>query len=308
MKRQTSQPSKPLTLTVGITTCYGDPSILETVKSLRSSKNVGEFQFLIVSDRKPFDARVKLKLEKYGVELIENETSASQTTKHKQILNLAKGDVLVLTQDDVLFSPDTLAKILKCFQSQPKLVFASVLNKPIHPTSLLEGILNIGTNLNNRIARLWNNGDNYLSVVGRCLAYRTDWIKSHFDVPEIVATTDTFHYLNIKKHGAVYKYLLDAVLYFKNPQKWVEFLRKSSRFQYSQQEMSQYFGDVTQYYQIPFKVKLRALIAEFLLDPFRTVAYLIIFFYSRFFRLPSQKVLNPIWEVDLSTKLTGSEL
>src|SRR5689334_1406912 len=88
--------NKKLSLTVGITTCYGDVSILETVKSVRESKGVEKFEFIIIADRVPLSEEIKKGLKKYEVKFIENKKEAGQVEKHKQILAMTKTDILVL--------------------------------------------------------------------------------------------------------------------------------------------------------------------------------------------------------------------
>ncbi len=295
-----------LSLTVGITTCYGDPSILETVKALHNSEGAGNFQFIIISDRKPFASWVKRELKRLNIQLVENQTAESQTYKHKQILRLARGKILIFTQDDVLFAPTSIREIVNCFRQNADVTFVSICNLPLPSTSTLESVLNVGTRMNIRISERWNHGDNYLSVVGRCMAYRTSWAKKTLHVPNGVTTTDAYHYFNNRRHGGVYRYLPKTFLYFRNPGKYSEYARKSSRFQYSKLEMSRHFGDLTHAYQVPFMIKLNALLSEFVHNPIKFGLYICVYAYSRTFKLTQEEVLNPIWEVDVSTKKISS--
>lgn len=292
---------KKLTLTVGITTCYGDESIIDTVKSVRASAGVGSFRFIIVADRVPISISIKKQLKKYRVELIENKKEASQVKKQKQILSLTKSDLIIFTQDDVLLEKDALSKTIKEFEKDSELTMISILNKPIKPTNLFEAILNIGTNLANKMAKYWKNGDNYLSVIGRFMAFRTEIMKNKFRMPD-VATSDAYYYFENKRVGGKYKYLPQIGVIFKNPQNKTEQLRKSSRFQHSKLEMSAYFKNLEEEYKVPLAVSFRALISEFFISPILTIFYLAVFVYTRVFRTKPKHVLNPVWEVDVSTK------
>ena len=293
---------KLLSLTVGITTCFGDASILDTVRSIRASKNIGNFRFIIVSDRVKFANEIKNEFKKYRVELIENKAEGSQIEKQKQILKLAKSDLLVLTQDDVLMDPQALSKVVANFEKNRGLTMVSILNKPTLATNLIEDILNAGTNIANLTAKNWNNGNNYLSVIGRFMAFRTDFIKHKFRLLSEVATSDAYYYFENKSVGGKYKYLSDAYVEFKNPQNLKEHMRKSSRFQYSNMEMSHYFNNISREYEVPFMATAKAVFDQLLQKPVKTVLYFGIFAYTRVIRLESKVVLNPIWEVDLSTK------
>jgi len=292
--------NKQLSFTVGITTCYGDVSILDTVKSIRESKDVENFDFIIIADRVPLSEDIKKGLRKYKVKFIENKKEAGQVEKHKQIFALTKTDILILTQDDVLFDPFALKNILKNFSKNPETTMISTAYLPVKATNFFEAVINRGTHIVNKTVRNWNNGDNYLSSVGRLLAFRTDIINK-FRMPP-VAVSDNYYYFENKKMGGKFKYVPEAIVYFKNPQNMKEHLRKSSRFQYSKDEMNYYFGNLSHEYKTPKSALVKAVGKEFLENPVTLSLYFFIFTYTRFIKLKSSEVLNPIWEVDLSTK------
>lgn len=297
MKKQ-----KKLSLTVGITTCYGDESILDTVKSILESEGIGKFRFIIIADRVPISEKIKKVLQKNDVELIENKNESSQIVKQKQILAMTTSDIIILTQDDVLYDKGDLAKIVKAFEKDDNLTMVSVRNQPVKPTNFFEAILNTGTNINNRIAKIWRKGDNYLTVIGRCMAFKTSFIKQKFRMPDNVATTDAYYYFENKKNKGKYKFLPDVPVYFKNPQNLTEHMRKSSRFQYSQLEMSHYFPHLEKEYIKPTNIVMYAMIQEFLSNPIFFVLYLGVYIYTRMKKLTPSYVLNAVWEVDSSTK------
>lgn len=293
---------KQLSLTIGITTCYGDPSILDTVRSIRASKGVGNFRFIIIADRVPILAGIKFELKKLNVELIENKIAAGQCPKKKQIIAMTTSDILVFMQDDVLIDDSALSSVISYFRKHPGTTFVSVRNTPLTALTLFESAISVGTHITNRIALRWNNGDNYLSVIGRFMAFQTHWIKK-FQIPDTVATSDAYHYFENKRREGMYKYLPNIAVYFRNPQNMTEHLRKSSRFQYSKLEMSRYFRNIQNEYRVPLFVILHAVMMEFITRPIQFLLFIGIFFYTRLAKLDSQKVLNPIWETDVSTKM-----
>lgn len=302
MKNSFNKKTENLSLTVGITTCYGEESILDTVKSVRSSKGVEDFRFIFVADRNPIKQSIKRELKKYKVELIENKKEGSQFKKKKQILNLCNTDLIIFTNDDVLFDKNTIKNVINEFQNNKKITLISINNQPLQSNSLTERSINVGTNIVNRIARVWNNGDNYLSVIGRFEATRTEWIKRYFELKDDVVSSDQYMYFENKKHGGVYKYLPEVSVYFRNPQSLKEHLKKSSRFQHSKEEMFKHFGYLETDYKIPRLMFLKAILGEFLTNPIFFIFYILISLYTRFFRIPSRESLNPIWDVDVSTK------
>ncbi len=298
----TSLNNKKPTFTVGITTCYGDISILDTVRSVRSSKGAGKFRFIIVADRVPISKEIKKELKKYDVELIENEIEGSQVKKQKQIFKIAKTDLVVLTQDDVLLDQKALVSVVNEFSKNSELTMVSLLNKPIKSSNLFGDVISVGTHIANKTARFWNHGDNYLSVIGRFMVLNKKLVDSKFRLPESVATSDAYYYFENKRVGGKYMYLPQVYVSFKNPQNMKEHLRKSSRFQYSQKEMSQYFSNLTEEYTVPKSATLKAITEQIIQNPVKTFLYFTIYLYTRILKTKSTIVLNPIWEVDLSTK------
>lgn len=299
---------KQLSLTVGITTCFGGESILDNVRSIRHSKDVGYFDLIIIADRVPISDKVKAELKKLNVKLIENKHEGSQFKKKKQILKLVNTDLVIFTNDDVLFDPNTLKETVNEFQKHKKITLISVLNQPLKSDSIVENAISVGTHIVNRIVKTWNKGDNYLSVIGRYEAIRTDWIKKYFRMDEDVVSSDQYVYFENKKTGGKYKFLPNVAIYFRNPQNLKEHLRKSSRFQYSKQEMSKYFQQIEAEYKIPTAVALKAIVAEFIDEPFYFIIYLLTLVYTRLFRLASKRSLNAIWQIDMSTKALPSIL
>jgi hypothetical protein len=291
-----------MSITVGITTCYGAESILDTVRSVRGSRGVGDFRFVIVADRVPLTLALKHSLADYNVELIENEDEGSQFTKQKQILAACTSDIIVFTQDDVLFEPYTLANIVQQFVREPQTTFVSIRNQPVQATSRFEAALNSGTAIANRIARRWRQGDNYLSVIGRCMAFRTSWLKKNMVLKDEVVSSDAYCYFENKRKGGVYRFLPQVAVLFKNPQNIHEHLRKSSRFQHSALEMSRYFGNLDQEYIIPKHLAVQAFFEELGKHPFATLMYCGIYLYTRCLKTKPAATLTPTWEVDLSTK------
>ncbi len=290
-----------LSVTIGITTCYGDKSILDTIRSIRRSKGTGSFQIILVADRTPLQKELKEQLKNYHVTVIENKTEGSLTKKQKQILSLTKTDLIFFIQDDVLLDKNTFFTVIKRFQNHPKTTMISILNSPVPATAFFEDIINVGTELANKFAYYWNHGDNYLSVIGRFMAFRTNALKK-FKIPNEISSVDAFYYFENKRNDGVYEYISQVSVYFKNPQNIAGHLRKSSRFQYSEFELSRYFRDIKSEYKIPKSAVFKGVSKLFLKKPVKTMVYLLIYFYTRVARIKPSVVLDPLWEVDTSTK------
>lgn len=290
-----------LSFTVGIPTCYGGPSLLATVKSILASKGVDKFCFVVVADRTPIEPAMKKELKRLGVELIWHEKEGSQFKKIKQIVAMCQSDVLVITQDDITFKPNTLANIMRVFASRPQLTMVGARVLPLPAKTRIETILASMVRMVDYITQFWND-DNYLMASGRCLAFRTEQIKK-FRIPERVVNGDMFLYLENKRLQGTFARPQDAIVYIRCPQQLKDQIGPSSRYQYSLPEMAQYFEfPITQEYRIPWRAKLRAALKEFYQHPFAVLGYGGVFLYTRARRQSVNIVSNPVWNIDTSTK------
>jgi len=81
---------------IGITSCYISGQIIKTVQSIRQSIGVGKFPIILVSDRMPISEKVKKRLEKYEVKIIENKYVSSVYVKQRQILQYTNAKIIIL--------------------------------------------------------------------------------------------------------------------------------------------------------------------------------------------------------------------
>lgn len=291
-----------LKITVGIPTCYGGESLVETVKSLRESNFKDNFEILIEADRTPWSDGVKKALKKMGVKSHWNGVEGSQCKKLNQIIRKTRSDIFIFTQDDIIFDPQTLNEIYQAFVSDPKLTMAGVRVLPLKSLTFFEGALGVMLRGIDRIVTHWNRGDNYLMANGRCLAFRTTHLKK-FRLSNSLINTDMFMYLENKHLGGKFNAIDNARVFIRVPQKINDQIGPSSRFQYSKEEMSHYFNyDLSNEYKVPLKVLIYAAFKELISNPINFSLYILVYFYTRLKKQNKEKALRTIWRIDSSTK------
>jgi hypothetical protein len=296
-------------ISIGIPTCYGGEtlvktaeSIYESVEYLKSQKPYVRVQFLVAADRTPLSPEVLSRLEKLGVDVTWNEKEGSQLKKLEQTIKKADGDIFVSTQDDVRFDRETLFRIVENFEADEELTMLGVRVLPIRGGTFFESILSTMVRVVDTIGRNWNKGDNHLMASGRCLAYRGDFIK-RFRKPHEVINCDMFFYLENKRLGGKFAISKRAKVYIRTPKTIKEQTGASSRYQYSQQELTGYFDtDISKEYFIPLGPILTGLMGEFIRNPFAVLGYLGVYVYTRIKKQKKKQVANTNWEVDSSTK------
>jgi glycosyltransferase involved in cell wall biosynthesis len=298
---------KTLSFTVGIPTYNSTQSLVETVKSIRASKDVDDFRLIVSVDGPTMSKEIENALKPYNVDIVQNKIREGQTARNKQIGKLTNTDVLVMTQEDVIFDKHTLSIIVKAFSHNPKLTMASARLYSLVPETLIEKILGIGTNLTKEISSGWNGGDNYLLAIGRCLAYRTKMYKS-FEIPNQVVNCDAYYYVENKRLKGIYKNIPSATLFYRNPQSMKEHLKQVGRFVYSQNELTKYFGEqVLDEYKIPSAALFKALLIEFFRNPVLFILYSAVKMYTGIKTMNSYSDVSLYWDTDKSTKKILSE-
>lgn len=294
--------NKKLTFMVGIPTCYGGESLINTVKTLRASKDVSSFRIVIISDRTPIRKTIKDRLKKMGVEIFWNEKEGSQFKKLKQLINKCNEDVFIFTQDDITFDKYTLKYILDKFSENPKATMVSTTILPLSPVTFFESIKTLETRIHNKITKKWNHADNYFASSGRCISFRTKHIRK-FRIPETVVNGDTYLYFENKRLKGVHIHQSLAKVFIRCPQRLKDEIGPSSRYQYSQQEMAKYFDyDLKKEYEIPRRVLMQSFFEELISHPIKTTFLVSVGLLLRIKRQKVSVVSNPVWKVDVSTK------
>jgi len=291
-----------LSLTVGIPTYYGGPGLVKTAKSILSSKGLDKFRFIVCVDGNPLEKEIEKQLKELGVEVVFSAKRGGQVARINQIIGLTNTDLLILTQDDIKYEPDTIAKIVKAFEENLKVTMVSARLHPLPAKTFFESVVEVGVRLTHKIGDGWRNGDNYLLSSGRCLAFRTKFIKK-FKIPEEVINSDAYLYLENKRKGGKFLALTDAIVYNKSPQTLNEQLKQSRKFQYSMEELVKYVNtDLTDEYKVPKLISIPAYLEELVKHPLATIGYLSLFLYTRTQQRNMYAKAKRFWETDKSTK------
>jgi len=289
------------TFTVALPTYYGAPAIIDAVKSIRASEGVDEFRLIVAVDGNQLKPEIQKKLEALGAEIHLAEKRGGQTARINQIISLCETEILILTQDDVIFHQDTIKNILKMYEmSHPTMIAPKIV--PAQSQTFFENVLETGVRINYDIGSQWNNADNYLLAIGRCLVFKTDHVKQ-FEIADSIINSDAYLYFENKRLGGTFKYAQDAIVTNKSPQKLAEHTKQSIRFQQSKDELANYQKmHVDQEYLIPIGNRVSAAFKEFIAHPVLMLTYTFLKLYTKIKYLQAPPINKPYWETDVSTK------
>lgn len=291
-----------LSFTVGIPTYYGHPSLISTVTSILNSKGVGHFKIIVTIDGRPLQPEIERALKKLNVKVIFNPKRGGQFARINQLIELTETDLLVLTQDDILFEQHTLKKIVESFTRHKHITMVSPRLYPLKAENFLDKALESGVRMLHSIGDKTNNGDNYLLASGRCLAFRAKHAKK-LSIPKDVINSDAYLYFENKRKNGKFLALKNAVVYNKSPQTIDEHLKQSKKFQYSKEELTKYVSIVKdEDYKVSPIIALQACALEFSKHPLSTLTYLGIFAYTRLYKNNMFRGKTRFWNTDISTK------
>lgn len=289
-------------VSIGIPTCYGGQSLVDTIKTIYNSDYKGEVEILVEADKTPLSSEVRKTLRRMKVKLHWNKTEGSQFKKLNQIIKRASGEIFIFTQDDIVFEPKAISEIVKAFNLDNQLTMqgAQVLSLPAE--TFFESTMITMMRLSQRIARSWNKGENYLLASARCLAFKKSHINK-FRFFDQVVNTDVYMYFENQRLQGKFKPSQKAKVFIRNPQSLKDQLGPSSRYQYSKLDVSRFFKqDITDQFKIPVSSLLKGLIVEIFTNPIGLFSYSLVFFYTRLKRQSLKKALRTSWEIDISTK------
>ncbi len=290
-----------LSFSVGIPSYKSGDSLVHTIRSLRESQDVQYFEILIVADGE-LNPEIEREVVSLNVKIIKNKSRKGQTAANNQIFSTLKTDIVILTQDDVKFAPDTITNILKTFNSDPSITMISPKLIPVEAKNIFQFGHHFGINLLHSIIIRWNNGDNYLTSIGRCLAFKSDTVKK-FKVPETIINCDAYYYFENQRLNGRYQYLPSAVVYYKSPENLNEHTKQIRKFMVSQKEIHAHLGKrYSDQYAMPKTLFIKELAIKSMQSPVGATLYAIISFLARSKSKSFYDKATRFWEIDKSTK------
>lgn len=293
-------------VTIGIPTYVGGPSLVKTVESLLASEAVPAFRLIVSVDGKKLDPEIKAALVKDPrVEVIENEVRRGQVGGIRQILSLSfDQDIVMLTQDDLLFDPRCVAEIVRMFERNPAVTMVTAEANPLPPMTFFERIVHAGFFTVKRIERQWNDGNNFLNASGRCIAFRRPMTKNVFEeIQEEVINCDAHFYFINRKYGGTFARQPSANYFFRSPKTLAEHLKQSKKYQNVANELYTFRRiDVACEYAVPTGLKIKAAWFGFLARPFLFPLYVLTLLYTRLHTDQTFKRATRFWDTDESTK------
>lgn len=296
--------SKQPTITIGIPTYEAGESLVATLQSIYN-QSVSDCitQILLVVDGGTLKSSTHRRVHHPKLRIINHPKREGQSSGINDIFRLAHTDLVILTNDDVIWENTALEALVSAYRKHDADLLCSAV-MPITSASPLFYSLEPGTRMTQSIARRWNGGDNYLSCNGRLIAL-TRRLAQNITLPPHLWNNDAYIYLRTKQLGYRCRFVESAHCLYKVPETLQEHLRQTRKFHHSRAENQRYLTiDFSHQYRVPFLIKIEAFATTFTESPLATLGYLALTAAIAVFSLftPYEDAKRPYWETDPSTK------
>lgn len=288
-------------ITVGITTRFGNKSIIKTIQSIRDCIGGSSVSIIVINGGGHYLASDQKQLKKLKVKVVDQTEQGTIPQKVKKLIKNTKSKLLIITQDDILFSKNLLIEIQKAFLSNQNKSMIMPGAKFSKSENAFQKAIEVGRNISNTVIDVWRNGDNFISVNGRCMSFPLSYVKK-FRLPENVISFDTFMYLENQRLGGKVVRVNNSYVVLKPPANYKDHSRQSSRYLGTKKELLKLFPKLNpNYFEIPLHILLYASLLNAIKSPYYFVIYIYIKIKSK---IDSGYIkLSPTWSVDESTKL-----
>ena len=298
-------------ISVGIPTYEASSSLVGALHSIYSQTAWDQIceVIVVVDGKNKVSEDILRKIANPKLKIFYYSKQEGQSTRINNIIEAANGDLLVLTNDDIILKVDAVEKMLQSWQKNGAGLLAGHVI-PLPAQSYVEEILEIQNKITYKIVEMLGGGNNYLACNGRLIALSLNFAKK-LKLPSKLKNNDAYIYVSSKIQNIKFVYVPEAVCYFRNPSHLKEYLKQSIKFQNSLSDNKRFFNhDVSGYYQISKYVLAKSFLMVFIKNPTKALIYLVIKLYARLlsaFRKTTVVNQSGVWETDKSTKSINSD-
>lgn len=203
------------------------------------------------------------------VKIIAYPTRRGKTFRLSQMFRQCTGDFLVMFDADItLNGKGVVTKLIAPLLSDKRVMLVGGNSRPYPPKTFIERAVSSTFDVFDRSRRELRGGHNIFGCTGSILAIRQSFAKT-VQFPPIV-NEDAYLYLLCRNHGHQFRYVSAAVVQYKLPSRWGDYLRQVFRSNPEGviAELTPHFGDlVTREFLRPFSFYARCVLFAFLKNP-----------------------------------------
>src|SRR3989344_18871 len=295
-----------LTITVGIAAYNEENNIQNLLKRILVQKEIDFHvkEIIVISDGSSDKTVEKVRgVQDKRITLLDEKERVGQNVRQNSIFKKAKGDIIVLLEaDTILKDSKYLYELIKPFIAKKNIsmTYGYSLPIPIKRGGFFERMLSFVETLKQKKLHSLINDNLYLCGTGR--AFSKEMIKTFFwpkDVPE-----DTYSFLFCKEKGLTIVSAPNAMVYFRSPANFSDYIKKAIKFKKGQSKLRKYFPKslLSDNYRLKNRWMISLFLEGFYRTPIYMTAYIFVNFAKRMVSLFSPE-FNPLWDISSSTKV-----
>lgn len=236
------------------------------------------------------------------IKLISGKINIGQLQGIRKMLELSKGDVVVLFDADIkLNDSNTLENIVAPFYKDSKIGLVAGKRKAVKGKTFVEKAIQSSVNVYDNIAKDLRNGSNPYNCHGCSLALSSEFAHK-IELPKEIFSGDTYMYFYCLWAGYKFHFAEDSVVLYMSANNLKDAISQYRRFVGIDPLSVKKFGDLLdKEYIFPQSLRIKYSIQEFLHMPIHT---LFMFGLIKYCKFTKSKIhfKNGIWEVAKSTK------
>ena len=262
-------------VSVGIPAYNEEANIRHLLSSLISQIEDGFelLEIIVVSDASS-DATIEIvkSFNNSKIKLVEHKVRVGQQTTQNEIMHLYKGDLLVITEADILPENNHFLKelITPFIATEPEEKLAMVIGHSVSVKSrnFFENVLKHNHDFKEHVFESWKEINIYMCG-GHAMKVLPRWVTQEFKWPKNVPE-DSYIYLWIVKNG--YKIISqpNAKVLMKNVESFGDRLKQCKKYHSGKNSLKKYFNEslIDSEYDIPKSILLKYVFLDFLQNPF----------------------------------------
>lgn len=237
------------------------------------------------------------------VRLVRLPNRVGLATVSEYVLRNTAGDATLVIAGDSLPSRDSLERMAAYLKSHPETALIMARKKLI--LSVQNGFFRV-----TRFSRVLNDyagvgvlNGRYFVCLGTCMMLISRELRSSLSIPPDAVGVDVYVYLSCISLGYNFKFLTDAVVYYKGPSNFTDFLLQHARFK---QMLYKWLSDAEFRPLLECEIRrtsiavVRAFLSNFILKPLDGLLWLIAVLVATMLS-PNYKT-EPRWRIALTTK------
>lgn len=302
--------NKKISVTVAVATYNAEKNMSRLLTSLLKQKETSYFmEKIVINSDTSTDDTVKIAkgFKNKKIRVIDSKERLGFAGSLIKLVKSNRSDVLILLNDDVIITDNLFVeKTAKPFIDFPSLGLACCNPQPLPSGSFIAGAVRSGYVPYKKISEETRGGHNVFTVDGKALCFSKAFTEK-IVFPEdysIMGNVDKYIYFSCISKKFQYRYVKEAILFFKCPQTVSDFINWQTRnYKSNKYLVYKAWGSLVEkeYQMSNWKFRFYKLI-ELIKNPLESLVIFLLGLYSSYKARTESRVFNIKWNLVGSTK------